>query len=292
MRASVGSRAQRATRGPSRGVASALCALLAVLTTAAGAEDAPAWWEGALTLSTGFSYATGDFGEPVDTDLIYVPATLIYRMDELALTPYPWDQLELRVTVPFLAIDGPADPFRGAPPSGSRSDSGLGDVLVRASYIWLPRVRSHWPVFELQAQVKIPTADETRNLGTGSTDFELQIGLSKAIGPLWPFVSVGYRFVGDSERLGLRSFVFTTVGGSMRVHPRLVLGLDYEFAQASAARRDASHELVPFANIRLPGRFTLAPYATFGLAGYTPDFGGGFSIGYTLPIRRGAGLIP
>jgi hypothetical protein len=71
-----------------------------------------------------------------------------------------------------------------------------------------------------------------------------------------------------------------------------LLGVDYAFAQASADSRDHSHELIPFASIRLPAGFTFAPYATFGLAGYTPDFGGGFSIRYSLALRRGGASTP
>ena len=37
--------------------------------------------------------------------------------------------------------------------------------------------------------------------------------------------------------------------------------------------------------VRLPAGFNLGPYLTFGLAGYTPSYGGGVSIRYSLPIR-------
>jgi hypothetical protein len=72
------------------------------------------------------------------------------------------------VTVPFLAIDGPADFFSDSASTESRSDKGIGDILVRTSYVWLPLSSSLWPVVELQAQVKIPTADESKKLGTGA----------------------------------------------------------------------------------------------------------------------------
>ena len=38
----------------------------------------------------------------------------------------------------------------------------------------------------------------------------------------------------------------------------------------------------------LPRGFSLAPYATVGLGGYTPDYGAGFSIGYRIPLRGAA----
>jgi hypothetical protein len=284
----VKSGARSSHREPKARRAALLCMVLLLAAPGVGLAEAapvPAWWEGAFTLSTGFSYSTGEYGEPVDTDLIYVPVTFAYVIEQFALTDYPWDQLELRVTVPFLAIDGPADFFSGSEANETRSDSGLGDVLVRGSYIWLPATGSPWPVAELKAQVKVPTADESKNLGTGSTDGQLEAALSKRFGIVSPYISVGYRFAGNAAELGLNSFAFATLGASVRVHPRLLLGMDYAFAQASADSRDHSHELIPFASVRLSAGVRFAPYASFGLAGYVPDFGGGFSISYTLPVR-------
>ena len=140
-------------------------------------------------------------------------------------------------------------------------------------------------MIELKGVVKIPTAKASENLGTGSTDFQLELELSKRFGRVSPFVAVGHRFIGNADSLGLESFFFTAVGASVRVHPRLSLGLDYEWGQASTSTRKDSHELVPFASVRLPAGFSLGPYLTFGLGGFTADYGGGLTIRYTVPLR-------
>lgn len=251
-------------------------------------EPVPAWWHGQLTLSTGVDFSTGDYGLPIDTDLVYVPFTLTYLSDDFALTDHPWDQLELRLTIPFLRIDGPADFFSGEQPTESRVDNGIGDILLRLGYIWIPLRDSKLPVLELKGLVKIPTASAEKDLGTGAPDFQLSVDLSKSFGPVSPFATAGYRFVGNRKALGLKSFALTSVGLSAWLHDRFSLGLAYDWHGSSAVSRVDSHELVPFATIRLPRGFTLGPYATFGLAGYTPDYGGGLSIRYSFALRGNA----
>ena len=244
------------------------------------------WWHGELTLGTGVDFSTGDYGEPVDTDLVYVPFSATYLMDDLALTEYPWDQLEFRVTVPFLYIKGPDDFFSGNPAAtGTSSASGIGNVILRAGYIWLPLPESWLPVFELRGFLKVPTASESENLGTGAVDVKFELELSKRFGSVSPFAGVGYLFRGDRKSLGLNNFVLTAVGASVKVHDRISLGLSYEWAEASADSRRDSHELVPYMTLRLPYGLTLGPYATFGLRGFTADYGGGFSVRYTRPLR-------
>ncbi|WP_284123984.1 hypothetical protein [Parerythrobacter aestuarii] len=53
--------------------------------------------DGSIRLSTGISYSSGEYGELEDTDVIAIPVSLTYKKDGF----------KLRVSVPWVKIDGP-----------------------------------------------------------------------------------------------------------------------------------------------------------------------------------------
>jgi len=71
-------------------------AALALASATARAGDSPRSTQ--ISVSTGFDYSRGDYGESADTEIWYVPFGLKVEHD-------PWI---LRVTVPYLRIRAPA----------------------------------------------------------------------------------------------------------------------------------------------------------------------------------------
>ena len=265
-----------------------LCAA-ALPSPARGAAPDPPWWAGELTVFAGFDVSRGDYGDPVDTTIFYAPITLAYLPDQLPITPNPWDQFELAVTVPFLRIDGPGDffvPERGFPQFATTTEQGLGDVLLRGSYLWFPERESLLPVTELSARWKIPTADADRGLGTGASDFILQVDLSRSIGRVTPSVTAGYRFIGEPPEGTLDDAWFTSIGAGVRVSPRLTAGLYYDWFQAASPFRDDAHELLAYASVNLSPRVALRPYAVAGLAGDAPAWAFGLALRWNLTVGR------
>ncbi len=276
-----------------RGLASALwgAVVLALPAPPAGAEEDRPWWAGELTASAGVDWSDGDYDEPGgDTQILYLPVSLSYRLDDFALTAYALDQAELRVTVPYLEIDSPLAFFAETPGSDrlqteSSHERGVGDVVVSASYTWFP-MDDAWPALELSGKVKLPTADETRNLGTGSTDFALQLDTFQTWGRVTGFATAGYRFPGDPPDGSLRDTGYASGGVSVRTWSRLALGGYYSwFAASSSARHDA-HELIGFASLRVSERVSLEPYAVWGVSGYVPDYAVGMSLRVRVPLGR------
>jgi hypothetical protein len=110
------------------------------------------------------------------------------------------------VSVPYLEIDGPADIYIiggqavGIPEEivvGSyRNESGIGDVVVRGDY-YLRYGTESTPWVIGVARIKLPTGDEDKGLGTGSTDYELGISLIQRIGRMNWLADIGYTVVGD-----------------------------------------------------------------------------------------------
>ena len=74
-----------------------LSAMPAVAQDQDGDDDQQSQSTGSFRLNTGVSYSSGDYGELEKTDVIAVPVSLTYKKDGL----------RLRVSVPWVVIDGP-----------------------------------------------------------------------------------------------------------------------------------------------------------------------------------------
>src|SRR2546425_2306327 len=112
-------------------------ALLGIVLTIVGVRPAFAQDEPRVSLSTTVNYSVGDYGTGKDTTLLYMPFTLGVR---------PFDRFWLNLTVPFISqttqnvvLTGGGVAVRSkdngklARPATSTTESGLGDVLAKAS---------------------------------------------------------------------------------------------------------------------------------------------------------------
>ena len=275
----------------SRLLAFTLSAAVAVTAAAPARAELAEWLAGELSVSTGFDFRTGDYTDEVRSDLWYVPFSVGYTFDDFGLTSYPSDLIELRITVPLLHVRGPGSilterGFVATPPgSGRDSRGGLGDIVVRGSYVLFPPPESGLPAFELTGRAKIPTASKREALGTGEPAYTLQLDLFDRYGPVTPLVSVGYRFVVPSEGFDLNNSWFTSVGAGFRVADPLVIGMLYDFWQATSATGADAHELFPYASWRIAPKLLVGPYAVICLSPGSPDWGVGLQLTYRIPIR-------
>jgi len=158
-----------------------------------GFADAPTW-----KLRSSITWLTGDYGTGVDSKLLYIPFTLQQNLPDGR-----WS-----VTVPYIWTENTADVtlFGGVPEGGSRgerfreAEGGLGDVVLRGNYyLAKPGKLADWaPGLDLTANLKFPTAEKDRGLGTGEFDFGLGMGLYQWVLPrIILFADLGYRFVGE-----------------------------------------------------------------------------------------------
>jgi hypothetical protein len=123
--------------------AAVVLALLLLLPDGLKAEEGRAY----LDVSGG--YKTGDFGTAVRADLSYLATSLGY----VAPT------YDVSVTVPYLSLS-----LRG-----QGHVSGRGDIIVRGDRVLVAEGERGFSLDGALA-VKLPTADETKGLGTGETD--------------------------------------------------------------------------------------------------------------------------
>src|SRR5262249_22362991 len=150
------------------------------------AQDGFSFGDFNLRLGTGVDTSSGKYGAEESTDIIYVPfiATLQYGH---------WT---LQGTVPWVDITGPGVVV-GAGDTSVTTDgaaaarqtvshaSGLGDVLGSLGYtFYLPKET----FLTTTGEVKFPTGDRSRNLGTGDYDFTLEGDLFRQFGKFTAFM--------------------------------------------------------------------------------------------------------
>src|SRR5439155_10460157 len=164
-----------------------------------------------------------DYGAGKDTTIVYVPFTLGVN---------PLNRLWLDATVPFIhqttqnvVITGGGVASRKeekgklARPARPTTEAGLGDALLKASYIVLEE-KALIPEITPYVKIKFPTADRDRGLGTGEFDETLGVDVSKnLIGDLYGYLTLAYVFIGDPPGSDLRNSFGWSIGAAYGIAP-------------------------------------------------------------------------
>ena len=224
-----------------------------------------------IQLSTGVDYSSGDYGDAVDTDFLAIPVAVKYQSDD-------W---YLKVSTSWLDVKGPSDviPGDGGVGGGSgtaavTSRSGIGDVWIAAGYS-LGIGDSTW--FDAVGKAKLPTASETKFLGTGSTDFVAQGELLHSFGDVSVSAYGGRRFNGSSDTFDLRD-VWLGGAGIYLNADKVTLGLDYDWREGATITAPDISELTGSVTYKLSDSLRLQGYGYTGFADGSPDLGGGMQI--------------
>lgn len=270
----------RAPRGLAPFFASVLAAATLIFAAPAWAEketpeeDSSGYQR--LKVSSGFDYSSGAYGGTVDTKILYVPLSVEYATAT-------W---RVKATLPYISIEGPGG-VTGGPdgpiiigpgdPDAVSSQSGMGDVVLQASYLFAPS-SSDAPYLEITGKVKLPTADENKGLGTGQIDYFIQADIFQTIGNLTPFGTIGYRIAGDLAGFDLNNTAYASAGLGYKFSPKLSGGVVIDYRQKSSDFSAERLEVVPYAVIKSGGNWSLNVYGVIGLADGSPDSGIGLQI--------------
>lgn len=130
-------------------------------------------------VETGIGRRQGDFGTPVQSTLWLGYATI-------GSSAARWDA---NLSVPFLRL---AREGGGT----STQDQGLGDIVARGMYRFLPETEDGWSLDGVGA-LKLPTANDTKGLGTGRSDAGIFLALNQQLG-LFRWTVQGGRILGAS----------------------------------------------------------------------------------------------
>src|SRR5207253_6718433 len=194
-------------------------------------------------LSTSVNYSVGDYGTGKDTTIVYVPFTLGVR---------PLDRFWLSVTVPFIYQDTQNVVLTGggvasrkeqkgklAQPASSTTESGLGDVLLKASVVVVEE-RDLIPEIAPYLKIKFPTAGKDRGLGTGEFDETLGVDVSKRlIDALFGYLTLAYTFIGDPPGADFRNSFGWSVGAAYAIVPPFSV---FAFRAGATATSPGQHD--------------------------------------------------
>jgi Putative MetA-pathway of phenol degradation len=239
----------------------ALCAGT-LLALSAQAQESP------LTLGAGFHYSSGDYGTSSTTDIASLAATAKYDAG-------PWTY---RATVPYIKIDGANAVIPGVgrvrDGGGSRTESGLGDIVLGATYAAYNDRRLG---VDLTGKVKLATADEDKGLGTGEHDLIFLLDLYQTFNRVTGFGGVGYHILGDAPGLPLDNVWSMNLGFSYKVDERDSAGVSFDARQRVSSDASPQRELTGFFVRQLDRLWKAQLYALIGLADGSPDWGFGLS---------------
>lgn len=257
------------------GVAKRYCRLLLVffcsLIALAGstellAQAAPV--EMRQSISLGAYVATGDYGEAEDTRIRYFP--LSYERS--------YEKWGFQLLVPHLEVSGLGNVLvnvggitRAVAGTQRETTRGIGDTIGTVIYHVDP-ISPRAPLIDLRADIKIPTADEKNSLGTGETDFSVQVDLSKAFNKVVTFASIGRNFRGKSSLFpGLQDASFVQLGTAVTMTAQWNVGVFYDYREAASSFSGESHELVPYFSLQLSDSWVFTGLITTGFTDASAD---------------------
>lgn len=242
------------------------------LLCAAGFSTALAQTSGAAEtkLEIGTVFARGDYGLSADTDVFMVNVTPTWETDSL----------RLQATLPYLRLKGPATVVGNTGPVvTSRSSSGIGDASLSLTGKFAPE--KGWST-ELTGKVKFPTANEAKGLGTGETDYSVQIDVFHTGGPITPYATLGYQFLGSNATYAMKDGFFAGAGLAGQVAAGTTAGAGVNWRQEFIAGGDEGVEAMLFVQRKLSETTLVRAFVMRGFTDASPDIAGGVAFGFTF----------
>jgi hypothetical protein len=240
------------------------------LTGAADADNTPS----SVTLGVQPSYFEGDYGTGQDTEIIYVPVYAKYRSGNVSFkltVPYLWVKSE-----GVIVSGGTVVGTRGGGTTTATKKSGLGDIWIESRYRF--RGTGAGPDISPYVKVKFGTASYSDGLGTGKNDYEGGVGIEWIVGRnTFPFLDVGYRYVGSPPDRNLRNIAAYEGGSTFRVDEHDFLSAIFSGHESTEAGFANSAEILLAWNYETtPGNGTQL-YVDKGLTDGSPRYGIGVS---------------
>ncbi len=245
--------------------------VLTALATTALAAPAQAEDDNYMQFSVGADYSSGDYGTTPDTKILAVPVGFKLKQGDFFV----------RASLPWLRVEGPAVPGDGGaiPTAGPTNlRSGIGDLTMAAGYS-LPIGDTTY--FDVTGKVKLPTASESKGLGTGTTDFTAEGELTQVFGMTSVSVRGGRRFNGSTAAFPLND-VWQAGASIYHTSGDVTLGLDYDWREGALPTAPDRSELTGSIGFKLNDGFRLQGYAYTGLSDGSPNLGGGLQLVYRI----------
>ncbi len=228
-----------------------------------------------ITLRTGFDYSSGNYGLPVSTQITTIPVSVSYVVNQTT-----WE-----LGLPYLRINGPGDVVPGIGRYIGRLlrsksvNQGVGDLTLGVTQDFAAPDGRPWS-WAAGAEVKFGTASTDKSLGTGENDFSTHVDLTYTAGSLAPFVTLGYRWLGNPAGSDLRNCLFGTVGVNWACTEKITVGLLADWSEKNSASGSPSSNFTLAVTRALRGKWQVQGYAVLGNSDSTADHGFGLSLSH------------
>ncbi|MEW5790896.1 MAG: hypothetical protein ACOY4L_10590 [Pseudomonadota bacterium] len=237
--------------------------IVAVFPALAYAQSA----DSTVTVGSMATYTEGKFGTDQTTRIWYVPTYFQYQTGAL----------RLKATIPYISVESQGAVLSGGTVIGTSGStkpvtrSGLGDIWLDGKYTI--RGSGGMPDLVPYAKVKLGTASAADGLGTGKNDYETGLGLEGIIGTrIFPFATLGYRWIGKPEGSSLRDIATYDAGSSFTFGEQHVLTLMFAGRQSAQPGFPAAADAIAAWNYNLKPGSGLQVYVDKGLSDGSPDY--------------------
>lgn len=206
-------------------------------------------------------FSSGDYGEDTDTDILYLPVSYSVSKGKWAA----------QLTVPHLEVEGVGNVLvniggvnRAVAGNRRESNSGIGDSTLALTYQMDPLWDTS-PFIDFRLDVKIPTANRNKGLGTGEMDYSTQVDISQNHGNSVLFGTFGYTFRGKTDfYAGLENSAYVQLGIARPLATQWNVGVFYDFRESASTFSPEIHELVPYFSYQISARWAFTGLTAFG----------------------------
>lgn len=220
------------------------------------------------TLSFSSYYSDGDYGEPIDTEILYFPIS--YAVN--------YGKFGFQLAVPHLKVTGAGNVLvniggvnRAVAGTQRESSSGMGDTILSLTYQMDPITAAELFI-DLRMDIKLPSADENKGLGTGETDYSVQLDVSRNVSNSVIFATLGYSFRGESPIYqGLKDSAFAQIGVARPLSPGFNIGMFYDFREQASVFSPEVHDLVPYFSWQFSPNWTFTGMTSWGFTDASPE---------------------
>jgi len=248
---------------------SGIFVFLSVVTAAsASGADLKDW-----KVSASANFETGNYGSSTRTETWYLPVTVKKNVSNDAF---------FSVTVPYVSQTGDTSvstvdgsPFKIKQSTGAvTANSGLGDLVLRGGYGFLTGNKKVPFDLTLTGKIKVPTADESKGLGTGEFDAGAGLEFAKSLpSGFTGYLDLYYTAVGDPSGLDLDDRVFFDIGFSRSLDRMWTVSAFYEESNTLVKNATNIRDLMVNFEYKADERTRVFFGGTMGLTETSPDYG-------------------
>lgn len=234
-----------------------------------------------VTLSSGIDYSSGSYGGGKPTDILV-------GLPNVGVT---WSDFQFSASVPYLTITGPAYVVVGeggvpvliSPKKGQDSTgrSGWGDLNLGVTYSLPSAALDDFDV-ALTVRTKVATAETSKGLSTGATDFSFYFDVSRAFDIWGPFVNFGYRVPGKPSFYSFNDAPSFSVGTTVQLDDKLIAIASYDFDGSISRSLADAQQLFASLSWLATDEISLTAYVDDGLSSGAPKVGTGLLVSWKL----------